>query len=453
MSESPTTTTNIVILAAGQGTRMKSRLPKVLHRIAGRSMVRLVLDAAAPLAPERTIVVLAPGMDRVAAEVAPAAVAVQEPALGTAHAVMAARDALAGARGGTLVLFGDTPLVKAETLGRLRAALCGPGRPAIVVLGFRPADPAAYGRLVLDGDGGLARIVEFKDASAEERAIGLCNAGAMAFDSELLPTLLDGIGNDNAKGEYYLTDAVAIARRLGRAVAVIEADADEVLGVNSRAELAVAESVLQRRLRLAAMENGATLVDPDTVHFSWDTRLGRDVLVGPNVVFGPGVEIADDVEIKAFCHIEGARVAPGAVIGPFARLRPGAEIGSEAHIGNFVEIKKAAVGEGAKINHLSYVGDAEVGAKSNIGAGTITCNYDGFDKHVTRIGEGAFIGSNTALVAPVSVGPGAIVGAGSVVAKDVAGDALAVTRGPHVEKPGWAARFRAAKARARKAKE
>jgi len=444
--------TTLVILAAGQGTRMKSRLPKVMHRLAGRSMIRHVLDAAAALSPRLAVVVVAPGMDQVAAEVAPALTAVQEPALGTAHAVAAARSHLLGAQGGVLVLFGDTPLITAETLLRLRQALAAPERPGVVVLGFRPADPLAYGRLVLDSDGNLERIVEFREATAEERAIGLCNAGAMAFDAELLPHLLDGIRNDNAKGEYYLTDAVALARAMGRTVALVEGDADEVLGVNSRAELAVAEAVLQRRLRQAAMDGGATLTDPGSVQFSWDTRLGRDVVIGPNVVFGPGVEVADDVEIKAFCHLEGARIASGAVIGPFARLRPGAEIGQDAHIGNFVEIKKSSIGPGAKVNHLSYVGDAEVGAKANIGAGTITCNYDGFDKHLTRIGAGAFIGSNTALVAPVSVGDGAIIGAGSVVARDVAADALAVTRGDHVEKPGWAARFRAAKARLKAAK-
>ena len=445
--------THLVILAAGQGTRMKSRLPKVMHRIAGRAMVRHVVEAAAPLAPERVVVVVAPGMDAVVAEAAPAMAAIQQPALGTAHAVSAARPLLDGARGGILVLFGDTPLIRAETLARLRAALDAPSRPAVAVLGFRPDDPLAYGRLVLEADGSLARIVEFKDATAEERAIRLCNAGAMAFDAEVLPGLLDGIGNDNANGEYYLTDAVALARAMGRAVAVVEGEADEVVGVNSRAELAAAEAILQGRLRRAAMENGATLVDPASVFFSADTRLGRDVVVGPNVVFGPGVEIGDDVEIKAFSHIEGARVAPGAIVGPFARLRPGAEIGADAHIGNFVEIKKARIGDGAKVNHLSYVGDAEVGAKANIGAGTITCNYDGFDKFVTRIGAGAFIGSNTALVAPVSVGDGAITGAGSVIARDVAAEALAVTRADHVEKAGWAARFRAAKAKARKAKE
>lgn len=449
--------TTLVILAAGQGTRMKSRLPKVMHRLAGRTMIRHVLEAAAALSPRLAVVVVAPGMEQVAAEVAPALTAVQEPALGTAHAVAAARSHLAhpdlvGAEGGVLVLFGDTPLVTAETLLRLRQALEAPERPGVVVLGFRPADPLAYGRLVLDSVGNLERIVEFKEASAEERAIGLCNAGAMAFDAALLPQLLDGIGNDNAKGEYYLTDAVALARTLGRTVALVEGDADEVLGVNSRAELAVAEAVLQGRLRQAAMDGGATLIDPGSVQFSWDTHLGCDVVVGPNVVFGPGVEVEDEVEIKAFCHLEGARVASGAVIGPFARLRPGAEIGADAHIGNFVEIKKASVGAGAKVNHLSYVGDAEVGARANIGAGTITCNYDGFDKHVTRIGVGAFIGSNTALVAPVSVGDGAIIGAGSVVARDVPADALAVTRGDHVEKPGWAARFRAMKARLKAAK-
>jgi bifunctional UDP-N-acetylglucosamine pyrophosphorylase / glucosamine-1-phosphate N-acetyltransferase len=432
-----------IILAAGKGTRMKSDLPKVMHRVAGRTMIRHVLDATAPLAPARTIVVLAPGMDEVAQEAPGAQIAIQAAPLGTGHAALAARPALADLLAGdglddVLVLFGDTPLLTSATLAAMLAERRREPQAAIVVLGMRPAEPGAYGRLVCDDKGMLDAIVEAKDANAAQRAIGLCNSGVMAIAARHLLALLTAIGTDNAKGEYYLTDIVAIARRQGMPCRVVEAPLDELVGINSRADLAAAEAIMQRRLREAAMAGGATLVDPGTVFFSADTKVGRDVTIGPFVHFGPGVVIADKAEIRAFCDIAGARVASGAIVGPFARLRPGAEIGAGAHIGNFVEIKQARIGAGAKANHLSYVGDAEVGAGANIGAGTITCNYDGFTKTVTRIGEGAFIGSNTVLVAPVSVGAGAYIAAGSAITRDVADDALAVGRAQQVDKPGRA---------------
>ena len=435
--------TAAILLAAGLGTRMKSALPKVLHPVAGRPMIGHIIAALDDVDAERAVVVVGPGMEAVADAVAPARTAIQEPALGTAHAVLAARDALAGFEGDVLVLFGDTPLLTAATMERMLAARRGKGDPAVVALGFRPADPAAYGRMITGPDGALGSIVEYRDATPEQRAIGLCNAGIMAFDGRRLFALLDGIGNDNAKGEYYLTDIIAIAIARGMACGVVEIDdAEEVMGVNSRAELAAAEAAMQRRLRAAAMANGATLSDPDTVYFSHDTRLGRDVTVGPNVVFRGGVTVGDNVEIRAFCHIEGTEIAEGAIVGPFARLRPGTIIGRDVHIGNFVEVKAALMETGAKANHLSYIGDSRVGAGANIGAGTITCNYDGFTKSHTDIGAGAFIGSNTALVAPVTVGDGAIIGAGSVITTDVKPDSLVVERSEQTEREGWAKRYR-----------
>ncbi len=432
-----------IILAAGMGTRMKSALPKVLHPVANRPMISHILTTLGAVSPERTVVVVAPGMDRVAKAVAPAETAVQTEALGTGHAVLAAREAMAGFEGDVLVLFGDTPLLTAETMRKMVAARRAANNPAVVVLGFRPDDPAEYGRLVTDGDGGLEAIVEFRDATPEQREIGLCNAGIMAIDGKVMFSLLDAVGNDNAKGEYYLTDIVAIARDRQLACVAVEADDPvEVMGVNSRAQLAEAENAMQQRLRAAAMANGVTMTDPETVWLSADTKLGRDVTIEPNVFFGTGVTVADNVEIRAFCHIDQAEVESGCIVGPFARLRPGAKLGRDAHIGNFVEIKAAHVEEGAKVNHLSYIGDARVGAKANIGAGTITCNYDGFFKDITDIGAGAFIGSNTALVAPVKVGDGAIVGAGSVVTTEVEADALAVARGKQRNIGGWAKSFR-----------
>ena len=447
----PDRTLACLVLAAGKGTRLKSRLPKVLHAVAGRPMIGHVADAVASLSPDRAAIVVGPDMEAVAAAVAPWDVVVQEHQRGTADAVLAARTLLEGVDGDVLVVFGDTPLITAETLARMVARRREADDPAVVVLGMRPDDPAQYGRLVLDADGGLQAIVEFADATPEQRSIGLCNGGLMAFDGRRLFDLLDGIGDGNAQSEFYLTDAVSVARALGHRCAVVEGSAVEVHGINSRAELAMAEAYMQERLRARAMADGVTMTDPGSVFLSADTVFGRDVVIGPSVVFGPGVAVEDDVEIRAFCHIEGAMLRSGAVVGPFARLRPGAEIGPDARVGNFVEIKNATLGAGAKANHLSYLGDAGIGAGANIGAGTITCNYDGFLKHRTEIGEGAFIGSNTALAAPVRIGARANVGAGSVIVRDVADDALAVARGEQVEKPGAAKRYRARKA-AEKAK-
>ena len=434
-----------IVLAAGKGTRMKSDLPKVLHRVAGRPMILHLLDALDDAGVTRRAVVIAPGMDGVAAAVAPAPVAIQAEPLGTGHAALAARDALDGFEGDILVLFGDTPLLAPETVRRMLAARRGGS--ALVALGFRPADPAEYGRLAVGGDGRLRSIVEYRDASEEQRAVGLCNAGIMAVDGAVLFSLLEAVGNDNAKAEYYLTDIVAIACARGLLCSVVEAsDPLEAMGVNDRADLAAAEAAMQARLRARAMAGGATLIDPGSVWFAADTRTGRDVTIGPCVAFGPGVTIGDFAEIRAFSHIEGAKIEAGAVVGPFARLRPGAEIGRGARIGNFVEIKEALVGEDARIGHLSYVGDARVGERANIGAGTITCNYDGFSKHRTEIGAGAFIGSNAALVAPVTVGDGAVVGAGSVVTVAVGRDALAVARARQRNLEGRAGSFRKRKA-------
>jgi bifunctional UDP-N-acetylglucosamine pyrophosphorylase/glucosamine-1-phosphate N-acetyltransferase len=438
-----------IILAAGKGTRMKSALHKVLHPIAGRPMLAHLTDAVAALNAERTVIVAGAGREQVDAFAGPLglSVVVQAEQLGTAHAVRQAEAALTGFEGDILILYGDVPLVTTETMARMVARLHEEDDPAVVVLGFRPAETLAYGRIIAE-HGRILKMVEHKDASTVERAETLCNSGLMAVRATDLWRLLAKVGNNNAAGEYYLPDIVMLANADGRVSAVIEADPDEVAGVNSRAELADVEGVWQRRRRAQAMTEGATLIAPETVWFAWDTQIGRDVTIGPNVVFGPGVSIADDVTIHAFCHLEGARVESGAILGPYARLRPGAEIGREAHVGNFVEIKKARLGEGAKANHLTYIGDAEVGSRTNIGAGTITCNYDGFGKYRTKIGANAFIGSNSALVAPVTIGDGAIVGAGSVVTRDVPADALTVARGTQQNREGWAARFRAAKKKA-----
>lgn len=432
-----------IILAAGQGTRMKSDTHKVLHPIAGKPMLGHLIDAVQTLGAERSVVVAGARREQIEAFVGPLGltVAVQAEQLGTAHAVLQARQALAGFEGNVLILYGDVPLVPRETMARMIDRLEAADRPVIVVLGFRPHDPLAYGRIVADGDR-IIKMVEYKDATTAERAIDLCNSGLMAVRAADLWPLLEKVGNANAAGEYYLPDIVMLAAAAGKTSAVIETDAAEVAGVNSRAELADVEAAWQRKRRIQAMADGATLLDPATVWFASDTRIGRDVTIGQNVVFGPGVSIADGVTIHAFSHIEGAIVESGAIIGPYARLRPGAEVGVGAHVGNFVEMKKAKLGAGAKANHLTYLGDAEIGAGSNIGAGTITCNYDGFGKYLTKIGERAFIGSNSSLVAPVTIGDGAIVAAGSVVTRDVAPNALAVARGLQEEKPGWAATFR-----------
>lgn len=443
-ADEKSTITTAVVLAAGLGTRMKSDLPKVLHPVAGRPMVAHVLATLGEIAADHTVVVVGDGMDGLIRAVAPCPTAVQTDRLGTAHAVLAAQDFIQEHPADDLViLYGDTPLITPRTLKTMLDTRRAESNPGVVVLGFEPEDPGPYGRLILDDDGGLEAIVEARDATPEQAAIGLCNSGVMVIDGARALDWLDRIGNDNAKGEYYLTDVVAIARAEGAPAAVVTGDADEVLGVNSRAELAAAEAIAQNRLRNRAMAGGATLTDPASVFFSWDTELGRDVTIGPNVVFGPGVRVADKVEIRPFCHIEGATIAAGSVIGPFARLRPGADLGIGVRIGNFVEIKAATLADGVKVNHLSYVGDSEVGKNANIGAGTITCNYDGHFKSKTIIGEGAFIGSNTALVAPVTVGARAIVGAGSAIAKDVAEGALSVTRAEQKEAKGWADRFNA----------
>jgi bifunctional UDP-N-acetylglucosamine pyrophosphorylase/glucosamine-1-phosphate N-acetyltransferase len=394
------------------------------------------------------VVVIGAGMEVVARAVTPAPTALQAPPRGTGDAVRAARQILAprlavGEIADVIVLYGDTPLLRPETIRALLAGRRRPPAAAIAVAGMRPADPAPYGRLVLDRDGGLARIVEARDAGPDETAIGLCNGGIMAVEAHRLFDLVDRIGNDNAKREFYLTDIVAIARAEALAVRVVELPAEELTGVNTRAELAAAEAVLQTRLRRRAMEEGATLISPETVFFSADTRLGRDVVVEPNVVFGPGVVVGDNVHILAFSHLTGATIASGARVGPFARLRPGAVLEEDVHVGNFVEVKASRLGPGAKANHLSYLGDSDIGGGTNIGAGTITCNYDGFNKHRTMIGERAFIGSNTALVAPVTVGDGVIVAAGSVVTSDVPADALTIARGQQVDKPGRAPEIRA----------
>lgn len=445
-------TTAVVILAAGQGTRMKSRLPKVLHPVAGLPMVRHVLNAAATLKPERVVVVVGKGQESLAQAVAPATVVVQDPPRGTGHAVMAALPALKGFTGDVLVLYGDTPLLTPDLLKRLLAARRAKADPAAVITGFTPADPAAYGRLIVGRNGELGKIVEYKNADADERAVRLCNAGLMAIDGARLPALLKKLTDRNPQGEYLLTDIVEHARAKGWACRVTEADPVEVMGINNRAELAAAEAALQQRLRLQAMAAGVTMTAPETVYLRTDTRFGRDVTIDPFVVFGPGVTVGDDVVIRSHSHVEGASIAAGATIGPFARLRPGAAIAEGAHIGNFVEIKNARIEKGAKVNHLTYIGDARVGAAANIGAGTITCNYDGYFKSHTDIGAGAFIGSNSALVAPVKIGDGAIVAAGSVITRDVPADALSVGRGRQEDKPGFAAKFRAIKS-AQKAKK
>jgi len=424
------TKTAAVILAAGLGTRMKSTRPKVLHPLAGRPLLGHVLETASHAGLAPIVVVTGEGMDAVADAAKPHKTVIQKPALGTGHAVLAARDALKDFGGDVLILFGADPLVEEATIRAMLEAKQAAPAPAVVVLGFEADEPGGYGRLVVSAEGALQGIVEAREATPEELEINLCNSGVMLIDGGLVWDLLGRVGNDNAKGEYYLTDIIKLARDDGLACAVVIGDEAELIGVDSRADLAVAEAIIQERLCWAAMEGGATLIDPASVTFCWDTKTGRDVTIGPNVVFGPGVSIGDHVEILAFCHIEGATIAGGARIGPFARLRPGAVIAEDAHIGNFVEIKNSDVEKGAKVNHLTYIGDSRVGALANIGAGTITCNYDGFNKHHTDIGRGAFIGSNVALVAPVKIGDGAIIGAGSVITKDVDADHLAITRAP-----------------------
>jgi bifunctional UDP-N-acetylglucosamine pyrophosphorylase / glucosamine-1-phosphate N-acetyltransferase len=440
-----------IVLAAGEGARMRSALPKVLHAIAGRSLLAHVLRAVAETKVTAAAVVIGPDQEAVAAEaerVLPGAQCfVQHERRGTAHAVLAARAALERKPDDILIVYGDTPLIRAETLSKLRAPLAAGA--AVAVLGFRPADPAGYGRLVVKGDK-LIAICEEADASETEKAIGLCNGGIMALAGAHALSILDRIGDNNRKREFYLTDAVEIARSMKLDAAVVEAEEDDVRGINTKAQLAEAEAVLQQRLRQAALDAGVTMVAPETVFLSADTTFGKDVVIEPYVVFGEKVTLEDGAVIHAFSHLAGAHVGKKCSVGPFARLRPGTRLGEGARIGNFVETKEAAIGDGAKANHLSYIGDASVGANANIGAGTITCNYDGTAKHRTSIGKEAFIGSNTALVAPVEVGDGAYVGSGSVITGDVPADALALGRARQVVKEKWATRLRSLKALGKK---
>ena len=434
----------VVILAAGQGTRMRSDTHKVLHPIAGRPLLLHLLDSVDALGAERSVVVVGKGREQVEAAVAGREVALahQGEQKGTGHAVQQAKAALDGYDGPVLILYGDTPFVAPETLGRMLDRLQAADGPGVVVLASSPADAASYGRIILGEGDRIAKMVEYRDASEDERAVRLCNSGMMAVRAPDLFRWLAEVGNDNAAGEFYLPDIVNIAAAEGRDAVVIEGDPYETAGVNSRAELAHLELQWQQRRREQALQDGATLIDPESVWFAFDTQLGRDVTVEPHVVFGPNVSVANGATIHAFSHIEGATIGASASIGPFARIRPGTRLAQGTKVGNFVELKKATVGEGAKVNHLSYVGDAEVGARANIGAGTITCNYDGFGKYGTVIGAGAFIGSNTALVAPVTVGEGAIVGAGSVITSDVEPDSLAIERSEQKGIAGWARRFR-----------
>ena len=432
----------VVVLAAGAGTRMKSALPKVLHPLAGWPMLRHVLDNVGKLRPARVIGVIAPGAEAVAQAFAPHATVVQAKPLGTGHATKAALGALKGHAGPVLVVFGDAPLVTAGSMKRLIAA-CVRRKAAVGVLGFRARDPSPYGRLIIGSDGGLEKIVESRDCSDAEKHIDFCNSGVMCIDGARLTSLLGALRNANAKREFYLTDVVAIARTDGLRAIAVEGSEEEFQGINSRAELAAAERALQQRLRAAAFEAGVSMTDPDTVWLSADTRLSTDVSIGPNVRIGPGVSIASGVEIKGFSDIEGARIGRGAIIGPFARIRPGSQVGEDVHIGNFVELKAATLGRGAKANHLAYLGDIDIGAGSNIGAGAIAVNYDGFGKYRSSVGVDVFIGSNSSLVAPLRIGRGANVTAGSVITEDVPADAVAFGRARQVTKKGRATTLRA----------
>jgi bifunctional UDP-N-acetylglucosamine pyrophosphorylase/glucosamine-1-phosphate N-acetyltransferase len=443
-----------VVLAAGEGTRMRSSLPKVLHQVAGQPLLAHVLAAAPHGAGDKLAVVVGPDHKAVTEEVKrvrpDAATFIQAERLGTAHAVLAARAAIAHGADDLLVAFGDTPLISAATFARLRAPL--EQGAALAVLGFRAADPTGYGRLLLEGDR-LMAIREQADASAEERKVTLCNAGVMAFDGRRALEILERIGNANSKGEYYLVDAVTIVREMGLEAVVIETSEDEVRGINTKAQLAEAEAVMQARLRKAALDAGVTLIAPETVYLAADTRFGNDVTIEPFVVIGPGVTIGDGAVIHSFSHIVHSSIGNKALVGPYARLRPGTSLGDGGKIGNFVETKAATLEAGVKVNHLSYIGDTHIGANSNIGAGTITCNYDGFGKHKTTIGEGAFVGTNSSLVAPVKIGKGAYIGSGSVITKDVPDDAMAVERSPQSNREGGAKRYREMKMRAKKPKE
>jgi bifunctional UDP-N-acetylglucosamine pyrophosphorylase / glucosamine-1-phosphate N-acetyltransferase len=443
-----------IVLAAGQGTRMRSNLPKVLHAVAGRSMIGHVLAAVGESVASAAAVVVGPDRDDVAVEACNifpgSTIHIQTDRLGTAHAVLHAKTDIALGYDAVVVLYADTPLVRPETIAKLRDAIAGGA--AVAALGFEAEDATGYGRFILQGET-LTAIREHKDASEAERKVTLCNAGLMALDGRKALEILGKIGNANAQNEYYLTDAVEIARSMGLKTVAVTAPEEEVMGVDDRMKLSVAEGIMQRRLRENAMRNGATLIDPASTFFSHDTKIGSDVIVEPNVFFGTGVAIANNAVIHASCHIEGASIGEGVHVGPFARLRPGANLAAKSKVGNFCEVKNADVGEYAKINHLTYIGDATIGAGANIGAGTITCNYDGYFKYQTTIGKGAFVGSNSSLVAPVSIGDGAYVGSGSVVTRDVPADALALTRAEQLTKEGWASRFHAAMAERKASKK
>ena len=432
---------SLIVLAAGMGTRMNSDLPKVLHKVAAAPLLHHALAAGRSLEPERIVVVTGHGAEEVARAARSydeaALTVVQEPQLGTAHAVAQAAPLLADAPGDAIVLYGDTPFIRPETLAAMLAARA---QHAVVVLGFHAANPGRYGRLLID-ENTLLAIREFKDASDEERAITLCNSGVICADAKTLFSLVAEVGNANAAGEYYLTDIVELARKRGLTAGVVICDEAETMGINTRTELAAAEAAFQARARADALDNGVTLTAPETVFFALDTHIGRDAIIGPNVLFGPGVTIESGAEIKGFCHLEGCHVSRGADVGPFARLRPGAELAEDVHVGNFVEIKNAILDEGVKVGHLSYIGDADVGEFTNIGAGTVTCNYDGVMKHRTRIGKRAFIGSDTMLVAPVSIGDGALTGSGSVITEDVPAEAVALARAKQVNKAGLATKL------------
>jgi bifunctional UDP-N-acetylglucosamine pyrophosphorylase/glucosamine-1-phosphate N-acetyltransferase len=432
---------SVIVLAAGQGTRMNSDLPKVLHQMAAAPLLHHALATAQSLDPSRIVVVTGHGGEAVAASALGWSEAVdtvlQDPQLGTAHAVAQAAPLLEGIEGDAIVLYADTPLIREETL---RAMLDARSRHAVVVLGFQARDPGRYGRLLTKGED-LLSIREFKDASPEERAVTLCNSGVICAGTATLLSLVAEVGNANAAGEYYLTDIVELARARGLSAGVVLCDEAETLGVNTRQQLAEAEAAFQARARAAALENGVTLTAPETVFFALDTWVGRDAIIGPNVLFGPGVTVESGAEIKGFCHLEGCHISRGATVGPFARLRPGAELAEDVHVGNFVEIKNAILDEGVKVGHLTYIGDADIGEHTNIGAGTVTCNYDGVMKHRTTIGKRAFIGSDTMLVAPVTVGDGALTASGSVITEDVPPDAVAIGRARQVTKPGLAGRM------------
>ncbi len=441
-----------VIMAAGQGTRMKSPTPKVLHRVGGRTMLDRAIDAVQAAGCEQVVVVCGTHSPAVAEHVrkrlGEGAVAIQDPPLGTAHAVLSAKDALSGFAGDVLVVNADCPLLTEADIAPVFAARAA--GDDLVMLAFEAADPALYGRMIQDADGRLLRIVEARDANDAEKAVRACYSGILAAPAGPLFDWLAAVGNDNVKAEYYITSIVGIANAAGKRVGVAFASETAVMGADDQAGVARAERLWQDRARAALLADGVTMTAPETVFLSWDTRIAGGVVLEPNLVFGAGVVVESGATIRAFSHLEGAIVRPGAIVGPYARLRPGADIGEDAHIGNFVEVKKVKVGKGAKANHLSYLGDGSVGAGANIGAGTIFCNYDGFDKFETHIGEGAFVGSNSSLVAPITIGAGAYTGSGGVITKSVAADALVIERGPQIEKPGWAAKFRAMK-RAKKA--